>query len=299
MRRPPTANIRTTNRSKTWQRKSQDFSNCRCPAGAANPSPPIGPALGQRGLNIMEFCKQFNAQTAKMEKGTPIPVVITTYADRSFTFEMKTPPVSYFIKKAAKLESGSKTPGRDKAGAIYRSAGARDRRAEDEGPELRHHRLGHEDGRRFRPLDGHRGHGVIAMANLGKRTNKVREGVDREKLYLDRRSGEDDQGARQGEVRRDHRDRDESRRRSASRRPDGARRGRCCRTAPAAALRVGVFARGAKADEARAAGADVVGAEDLVEKVQGGNDRFRPLHRHARPDAAGRPARQGARARAA
>jgi large subunit ribosomal protein L11 len=87
-------------------------------AGMANPSPPVGPALGQRGLNTQEFCKAFNAQTQKMEKGTPIPVVITTYADRSFTFELKTPPVSYFIKKAAKLESGSKTPGRDAVGTI-------------------------------------------------------------------------------------------------------------------------------------------------------------------------------------
>jgi large subunit ribosomal protein L11 len=90
------------------------------PAGAANPSPPIGPALGQRGLNIMEFCKAFNAQTQKMEKGIPIPVIITTYQDRSFTFEMRTPPVSYFLKKAAKLESGSKTPGRDMAGQVTR-----------------------------------------------------------------------------------------------------------------------------------------------------------------------------------
>ena len=88
------------------------------PAGAANPSPPIGPALGQRGLNIMAFCKDFNAKTSQMEKGSPIPVVITIYQDKSFTFEMRTPPVSYFIKKAAKLESGSKTPGRDKAGKI-------------------------------------------------------------------------------------------------------------------------------------------------------------------------------------
>lgn len=88
------------------------------PAGAANPSPPIGPALGQRGLNIMEFCKAFNAKTASMEKGTPIPVVITAYADRSFTFETKLPPVTFFLKKAAGLKlgkkpaSGSKTPGR-------------------------------------------------------------------------------------------------------------------------------------------------------------------------------------------
>jgi large subunit ribosomal protein L11 len=99
-------------------KKVTGFLKLQVPAGAANPSPPIGPALGQRGLNIMEFCKNFNSQTAKLEKGTPIPVVITTYADRSFTFEMKTPPMSYFIKKAAKLESGSKTPGRDVAGKV-------------------------------------------------------------------------------------------------------------------------------------------------------------------------------------
>ena len=91
------------------------------PAGSANPSPPIGPALGQRGLNIMEFCKQFNAQTQKMEKGSPIPVVITVYQDRSFSFEMRTPPVSYFIKKAAKLEIGSKTPGRERAGTVTKA----------------------------------------------------------------------------------------------------------------------------------------------------------------------------------
>ena len=94
-------------------KKITGYIKLQVPAGAANPSPPIGPALGQRGLAIMEFCKQFNAQTQKMEKGSPIPVVITVYQDRSFTFEMRTPPVSYFIKKAAKLESGSKTPGRD------------------------------------------------------------------------------------------------------------------------------------------------------------------------------------------
>jgi large subunit ribosomal protein L11 len=91
------------------------------PAGAANPSPPIGPALGQRGLNIMEFCKAFNAQTQKLEKGSPIPVVITIYQDRSFTFEMKTPPVSYFLKKAANIESGAKAPGRDKVGKVTKA----------------------------------------------------------------------------------------------------------------------------------------------------------------------------------
>jgi large subunit ribosomal protein L11 len=99
-------------------KKVTGFLKLQVPAGAANPSPPIGPALGQRGLNIMEFCKAFNAQTQKIEKNTPIPVIITTYQDRSFTFELKTPPVSYFLKKAAKLDSGSKTPGRDMVGAV-------------------------------------------------------------------------------------------------------------------------------------------------------------------------------------
>jgi len=88
------------------------------PAGKANPSPPIGPALGQRGLNIMEFCKQFNAQTQGLEPGMPIPVVITAYADRSFTFITKTPPASYFLKKAANLEKGSQTPGKGLIGKV-------------------------------------------------------------------------------------------------------------------------------------------------------------------------------------
>ena len=102
-------------------KKVQGYIKLQVPAASANPSPPIGPALGQQGVNIMEFCKQFNAQTQKMEKGSPIPVVITVYQDRSFTFEMRTPPVSYFIKKAAKLESGSKTPGRDKVGSVTKA----------------------------------------------------------------------------------------------------------------------------------------------------------------------------------
>ena len=90
-------------------------------AGSATPSPPIGPALGQRGINIMEFCKAFNAQTQEMEKGSPIPVVITYYQDKSFTFVMKTPPVSYFLKKAANVKSGSKEPGKTRAGQVSRA----------------------------------------------------------------------------------------------------------------------------------------------------------------------------------
>ena len=87
-------------------------------AGSATPSPPIGPALGQRGLNIMEFCKAFNAKTQEMEKGAPVPVVITIFADKSFTFEMKQSPVSHLLKKAAKIQSGSKTPGKAVAGSV-------------------------------------------------------------------------------------------------------------------------------------------------------------------------------------
>jgi len=102
-------------------KKVTGFLKLQVPAGAANPSPPIGPALGQRGLNIMEFCKAFNAQTQKMEKNMPIPVVITTYQDRSFTFELKTPPVSYFLKKAAKIETASKAPGRDFVGSVTKA----------------------------------------------------------------------------------------------------------------------------------------------------------------------------------
>jgi large subunit ribosomal protein L11 len=99
-------------------KKVTGYIKLQVPAGSANPSPPIGPALGQRGLNIMEFCKAFNARTAQMEKGTPIPVVITAYQDRSFTFEMKLPPVSFFLKKATGITSGAKTPGRGFVGKV-------------------------------------------------------------------------------------------------------------------------------------------------------------------------------------
>ena len=102
-------------------KKITGYVKLQVPAGSANPSPPIGPALGQRGLNIMEFCKAFNAKTQDQEKGMPIPVTITVFSDKSFTFAMKTPPASYFLKKAAKLSSGSKTPGRDFAGSVTKA----------------------------------------------------------------------------------------------------------------------------------------------------------------------------------
>jgi large subunit ribosomal protein L11 len=102
-------------------KKIDGYVKLQVPAGQANPSPPIGPALGQRGVNIMEFCKQFNAATKSFEQGMPIPVVITVFSDRSFSFVTKTPPASYFIKEAIGLESGSKTPGLGFVGKVTKA----------------------------------------------------------------------------------------------------------------------------------------------------------------------------------
>jgi large subunit ribosomal protein L11 len=101
-------------------KKVQGYIKLQIPAGQANPSPPVGPALGQQGVNIMEFCKAFNAQTQKMEKGLPIPVVITVYGDRSFTFILKTPPASVLLRKALGIEKGSGTPNTAKVGKVTR-----------------------------------------------------------------------------------------------------------------------------------------------------------------------------------
>ncbi len=102
-------------------KKVQAYIKLQVAAGAANPSPPVGPALGQHGVNIMEFCKAFNAKTDSIEKGAPVPVVITVYADRSFTFETKTPPASYLLKKAAGVKSGSGVPNKTKVGTVTRA----------------------------------------------------------------------------------------------------------------------------------------------------------------------------------
>jgi len=99
-------------------KKIEGYLKLQVPAGQANPSPPIGPALGQRGLNIMEFCKAFNAASQDFDPGSPVPTVITIFQDKSFTFETKTPPASYFLKKAARLDKGSGEPGREVAGSV-------------------------------------------------------------------------------------------------------------------------------------------------------------------------------------
>ncbi|GDY27227.1 MULTISPECIES: 50S ribosomal protein L11 [unclassified Agarivorans] len=102
-------------------KKVQAYIKLQVAAGAANPSPPVGPALGQHGVNIMEFCKAFNAKTDSIEKGAPVPVVITVYSDRSFTFETKTPPASFLLKKAAGIKSGSGVPNKNKVGTVTRA----------------------------------------------------------------------------------------------------------------------------------------------------------------------------------
>ena len=106
---------------KTSTKKISTYIKLQVPAGQANPSPPVGPALGQHGLNIMEFCKAFNAQTQGMEEGLPVPAIITVYADKSFSFETKTPPASYLLKKVAGIDSGSGTPNTDKVGTVTRA----------------------------------------------------------------------------------------------------------------------------------------------------------------------------------
>src|SRR6201996_1711064 len=253
-------------------KKVTGYLKLQVPAGAANPSPPIGPALGQRGLNIMEFCKAFNAQTQKEEKNTPIPVIITIYADRSFTFEMKTPPMSFFLKQAAKIQSGSKAPGRDKAGKVTKAQVREiaEKKMKDLNCDTIESAMKMVEGS-ARSM-GLEVAGERIMA-IGKRLKKAREGVDREKLYpladaikmvKERAKSKFDETIEIAlNLGVDPRHADQMVRGVVTL-PNGTGR----------TLRVGVFARGAKADEAKAAGADVVGAEDLVEKVQAGNIDF-------------------------
>src|SRR6201985_1559017 len=253
-------------------KKVTGYLKLQVPAGAANPSPPIGPALGQRGLNIMEFFKASNAQTQKEEKNTPIPVVITIYADRSFTFEMKTPPMSYFLKQAAKIQSGSKAPGRDKAGAVTEAQVREiaEKKMKDLNCDSVESAMKMVEGS-ARSM-GLEVAGERIMA-IGNRLTKAREGVDRTKLYplpeaikmiKERAKSKFDETIEVSiNLGVDPRHADQMVR-GVVNLPTGTGR----------TLRVGVFARGAKAEEAKAAGADVVGAEDLVEKVQGGTIDF-------------------------
>jgi large subunit ribosomal protein L11 len=159
----------------------QASSSCRF-RRLGDPSPPIGPALGQRGINIMEFCKAFNAQTQEMEKGSPIPVVITYYQDKSFTFVMKTPPVSYFLKKAANLKSGSKEPGKVKAGTMTKAQVREiaEKKMKDLNANDVEARCAWS---KAPPARWAWKWWAEIMAKIAKRVAKSREGIDRNKLY--------------------------------------------------------------------------------------------------------------------
>ena len=214
-------------------KKITGYIKLQVPAGIANPSPPIGPALGQRGVNIMEFCKAFNAATQELEKGAPIPTVITVYADRSFSFTTKTPPASFLLKKAANLKSGSKEPGKVSAGTIKPLEACRDRRGQDEGPQRQRHRGGDEDHRRLRSRDGPPGGGGLSDGEADQEAEGAgRFGRPREVLR-GRRGARAGEAERDLEVRRDRRSRAQPGRRSAPRRPDGPRRRQPARRARA------------------------------------------------------------------
>ena len=250
-------------------KKVTGYIKLQVPAGAANPSPPIGPALGQRGLNIMEFCKAFNAKTQDQEKSMPIPVTITVFSDKSFTFEMKTAPASFFLKKAAKLSSPApRRPGITSAGSVTRAqvraiaeAKMKDLNANDIENAMLHDR-------RLRPLDGHHGEGLTPWPSPSV-IKKATEGLDRDKSYTveeavklvkARATAKFDETIELSlNLGVDPRHADQMVRGVVSL-PSGTGR----------SLRVAVFAKGAKADEAKKAGADLVGAEDLAEQVNKG-----------------------------
>src|SRR5688500_8643726 len=253
-------------------KKITGYLKLQVPAGAANPSPPIGPALGQRGLNIMQFCKDFNAASQDLEKGSPIPVVLTIYADRSFSFEMKTPPVSHFLKKAAGLAKGSQTPGRGSAGRV-----TRDQVRSIAEQKLKDLNAGDVDAA-MRMVEGSArpmGLEVVeeAMAKPGQRGRQISEGIDRDQLYplaeavkmvKERAVAKFDETVEVAmNLGVDPRHADQMVR-GVVNLPNGTGR----------TVRVAVFARGDKAEQAKAAGADIVGAENLVESVQKGVIEF-------------------------
>lgn len=247
------------------------FIKLQVPAGKANPSPPIGPALGQRGLNIMEFCKAFNAKTQGMEAGLPIPVVITAYADKSFTFIMKTPPATILIKKAAKIQKGSSRPNTEKVAKITR-AQAEERQDEGSGPYRCRHRRCCSYDRWFRSFHGHHCGGSV-MAKLCKRMKALNAKVEANKLYTAVEALEliketavakfDESVDVAVQLGIDPRKSDQAVR-GAVVMPEGTGK----------TVRVAVFTQGAKAEEALAAGADIVGFDDLAAKVKAGELDF-------------------------
>ena len=239
------------------------------PAGAANPAPPVGPALGQHGVNIMDFCKAFNAQT-QQDSGTIIPVEITVFEDRSFTFITKTPPAAVLIKEKLGIPKGSGEPHSNKVGKITVAQLREIAEAEDAGPERKRPRRRDEDHRRHRPLDGRRRRGEALMAGKrGKRFREAYEKIDRTRHYEPSEAVDlikATAGAKFDETVEVHirlgvnvRHADEQLRGTLAL-PNGT----------GGDVTVAVFAEGDKAKEATEAGADFVGSDDLAERIEAG-----------------------------
>ena len=233
-------------------KKIETYIKLQVPAGKANPSPPVGPALGQHGVNIMEFCKQFNAQTQGMEAGIPVPVVITVYSDRSFTFIMKTPPATVLLKKAAGIEKGSGTPNTEQGRQGHAQAARGDREDQDAGLERGGPRRGRPHHRGQRPQHGRRGGGLCH----GEGTKAQKAGT--EKVKPGKAYAADDalklvKEFANGEVRRVRRRRDQPRHRRRRKSDQDVRGSTVLPNGNGKKVRVAVFTQGANA-EAREAG---------------------------------------------
>ena len=253
-------------------KKIVGFVKLQVPAGKANPSPPIGPALGQRGLNIMEFCKAFNAQTQGVEPGLPLPVVITAFADKSFTFVIKTPPATILIKKAIKLDKGSATSAQGQGRQDHARSARRNRQDQDERHDRCRSGCCRSYHRRFCPLDGRECGGRVNV-QADQKTKDLAGKVDSNKLYpladalglvkecATAKFDESIDVAVQLGI--DAKKSDQVVR-GAVVLPNGTGKTK----------RVAVFAQGAKAEEAKAAGADIVGMDDLAAMVKAGDMPF-------------------------
>ena len=264
------------------------------PAGQATPAPPVGTALGPHGVAIMDFCKAYNAQT-EAQRGTIVPVEITVFEDRSFTFITKTPPTPVLLREAARLEKGSQTPGRESVGSVTCQAGRGDRGDQDARPQRQRHRGGEEAGGRDRSVHGPRG-GLTDHQRGNERTTPAREDLARASVTRQSREPDMAKGKKHSDAtKRFDRDNlhtvpeaidlvkslasagfDESvelavRLGVDPRKADQMVRGTVALPSGTGKdIRVAVFANGPAAEEARAAGADIVGAEDLAAQVEGG-----------------------------
>jgi 50S ribosomal protein uL11 len=252
-------------------KKIVGFVKLQVPAGKANPSPPIGPALGQRGLNIMEFCKAFNAQTQGVEPGLPLPVVITAFADKSFTFIIKTPPATTLIKKAIKLDKGSAKPLRQGRQDHTRPA-RRDRQDQDERHDGCGSRCSGSYHCRFCPLDGRECGGCVNVQAHQETKGPARQGRQQQAVSAGRCAGIVKECANAKF--------DESIDVAVQLGMDAKKSDQVVRGAvvlpngTGKTKRVAVFAQGAKAEEAKAAGADIVGMDDLAAMVKAGDMPF-------------------------